>query len=109
LITARWDLHESHGQIAATKCWPASLYFDQQCTDEFLDLPPEFWAGARGKSSIFYICYIPYSCERFPEKASLHYVGVKTSNFAYHANKTIRFWYLTCKHRYYQRPSQDNQ
>jgi hypothetical protein len=20
LITARWDLHESHGQIAATKC-----------------------------------------------------------------------------------------
>jgi hypothetical protein len=33
--------------IAVTKGWPAALYFDQQGTDEFLDLPAEFWAGFR--------------------------------------------------------------
>jgi hypothetical protein len=29
--------------IAITKGWPATLYFDQQGEDEFLDLAPDFW------------------------------------------------------------------
>jgi hypothetical protein len=55
-LLAHWDhlqlsttKYAAHGlpllYIAVTKGWPAALYFDQQGTDEFLDLPSEFWAG----------------------------------------------------------------
>jgi hypothetical protein len=30
--------------IAVTKGWPAALFYDQQGTDEFLDVPADFWA-----------------------------------------------------------------
>jgi hypothetical protein len=29
--------------IAFTKGWPAALFYDQQGTDEFLDVSPEFF------------------------------------------------------------------
>jgi hypothetical protein len=31
--------------IAVTKGWPAALFYDQQGTDEFLDVPADFWEG----------------------------------------------------------------
>jgi hypothetical protein len=31
--------------IAVTKGWPAALFYDQQGTDEFLDVPADFWAN----------------------------------------------------------------
>jgi hypothetical protein len=31
--------------IAMAKGWPAALYYDQQGTDEFLDVTPDFWAS----------------------------------------------------------------
>jgi hypothetical protein len=31
--------------IAITKGWPAALFYDQQGGDEFLNVPPDFWAA----------------------------------------------------------------
>jgi hypothetical protein len=31
--------------IAITKGWPATLYYDQQGADEFLDVTPDFWTS----------------------------------------------------------------
>jgi hypothetical protein len=55
-MAAHWDLLQPSARtyllrrmrllyIAVTKGWPAALFYDQQGTDEFLDVPPDFWAN----------------------------------------------------------------
>jgi hypothetical protein len=41
--TQRYAAHRFKLNIAATRGWPAAIYYNQQGADEFLDFIPEFW------------------------------------------------------------------